>query len=401
MNIILDPEQLSWGQAYANNCEPTKLLERLAKYPHIPTREANSFEGVPLPEAIIFEEEGTTDLGTLRCLPNEVVDMIVNKLDVPSAISLSYVNRTANVFVQNSSFSFLRRWTPGLPKILEETQIHKNWSICELKDAIRRETCMSCGDPAVQLFLPTMERICHACTHDNTAYWCLPIEQAGLIFALDLPDIIDFRTIYLSRLSLNGQGFGDLGAWVVPVKAVLARALEVYGSRKAIKRAAEDNSSSSDEDADADVEEGIPNNDEFVVENQNDIYRAASLTINTSPRYSPDLPDSLEPQSYRHDVVCWAPVVPHGNTRTPLQMCRGCTAMLTHPRIRDISDSHMKMMGLDPEIDALERGYQIYRRTFRMRSETEMIQHVRTECLGGWILLYAECLNEGLPWSWE
>ncbi|KXG45862.1 uncharacterized protein PGRI_047180 [Penicillium griseofulvum] len=388
--FTLNTEQLSRGQALANSWEPAKLLGILAKNPRT-VRDGNlDYEEGDMPEAPIFQEEGTKGLGNLSCLPNELVDMIFNMLDMPSAIRLSYVNRTANNFVRKGPVPFLRRWAPGLPKILKQTQIHKTWAIADLKDAIRRENCVVCGNLCVQLYLPTMERICHACMHDNHAYWCLPVEQAALIFGLDLPDVIDYQTMYLPRMSLNGRGLDDISAWVVPVKVALTRALELYGTRKAIKRAAEGKLSGMDEPQ----EHGTPDDEEFVIENENDIYRAASLSSNFKRLRPIDTVGMEISHIYHHDVTCQVPVVPNGNTRKILQLCRGCTAMLTISKIKGMDKSHVQSMGIDPELDVFERGLAFYHRAFRVRTEAEMVEHIRTECAGSWTLLCAESENE-------
>ncbi|KAJ5428043.1 hypothetical protein N7445_009497 [Penicillium cf. griseofulvum] len=391
--LTLSTERLSRGRALAENWEPAKLLRILAKSPRDIQDGTLDFEEGYVPEAPRFNEEGTKGLGNLRCLPNELMDMIVNMLDMPSAISLSYVNRTANKFVRNSPVSFLRRWAHGLPKILNQTQIHENWTIGDLKDAIRREKCVVCGNLCVQLYLPTMERICHPCMHDNHAYWCLPVEQAALIFGLDLPDVINFQTMYLPRMSRNCLDLGDLSAWVVPVKVALTRALQLYGTRKAIKRAAEGNLSSIDEAEEHDEEHGTDDED-FVIENQHDIYRAASLSSHYTSIRPLDTVGMDIGHIYHHDVTCQVPVVPYGNTRKILQLCRGCTAMLTLTKLKDIDESHMKSMGLDPELDGFERGFAFYHRAVRVRTEAEMIKHIRTECVGGWTLLCAEREDE-------
>lgn len=392
MPFTLDPEQLSWGQAFANSCEPATLLKVLAKSPRSLETGIIDIEVKPIPEVIRPKEKPTKDLGNMRHLPNEVVDMIVNKLDMPSAISLSYVNRIANHFVQQSPVSFLRQWAPGISRILKKTQIHKNWSIRELKEAILREKCVVCGDSCVQLYLPTMERICHPCVHDNHAYWCLPVEQAALIFGLDLPDVINTQIMYLPRLSKDGVDFlDDLGAWVVPVKLALTKALQRYGTRKGIKRAVEGNQSGTDDDE----EHGNTDDEEFVIENGHDIYRAASLDIPTSVtmRFLVSLGNHHR-HAYHHEVTCRVPVVNRDNTRKILYTCRGCTAMLTHPKIESISNSHMKMMGLDPDLDKSERSFVIFRRAFRVWTVAEMMEHVRTECIGGWVLLCVESREE-------
>lgn len=391
MSIKLDPDQLSRGRAFANSWELARLLQVIAKSPRSLETGIVDIEVRPVPEAIRSKEKATEDLGNMKCLPNEVVDLIVNKLDMPSAISLSYVNRIANHFVQQSPVSYLRQWAPGMPKILKKTQIHKNWSIHELKEAIIRERCVVCGDASVQLYLPTMERICHPCVHENHAYWCLPVEKAAIIFGLDLPDLINTQTMYLPRLNKNGFDLGDLGAWVIPVKVALTKALELYGTRRGIKRAVEGTPSSPD----TDEEQGTPDDEEFVVQNQHDIFRAASLNSPNPVKLRLLISrGNYHQHAHHHEVACRVPVVNRDNTRRVLYSCRGCTAMLTHPKMDSISDNYMQMMGLDPALDKYQRSFAIFRRAFRVWTTDEITEHIRTDCIGAWFLLDAEDRNE-------
>lgn len=395
MHLSLDPEQLSWGQDFANSREPAKMLKIIAKSPRTLETGIIDIEVKPVPEPIRPKEKATEDLGDMRCLPNEIFDIIVNKLDMPSAISLSYVNRIANQLVQKSPVSFLRQWAPGMPRILRKTQIYENWSIHELKEAIMRENCVVCGASSVQLYLPTMERICHPCLHENHSYWCLPIEKAAIIFGLDLPDLINTQTMYLPRLSRNEFDLGDLGAWVIPVKVALTKALELYGTRRGIKHAVEGTASSTDGEEEEEPDTFDDEDEEFVVENQHDIYRAAPLDSPNSVKLRLLISmGNYHQHAHHHEVACRVSVINRDNTRKNLYSCRGCTAMLTHPKMDSISDSQMKMMRLDPALDKYERSFAIFRRAFSVWTEADMIEHIRTECIGGWFLLHAEGQNE-------
>ncbi|KAI1832821.1 hypothetical protein DTO027I6_8135 [Penicillium roqueforti] len=392
--ITLEPEQLAWGKDFATYQEAAKVLSILGNSPRSLETGIVDVEVRPVPVAIKPKGTATADLGMISRLPNEVVDMIINKLDLPSAISLSYVNRIANHYVQKSAVSLLRQWAPGLPKILMNIQSLKIWSIHDLKEAIIREKCVMCGNSTVQLYLPTMERICHPCVHNNHAYWCLPLERAAMIFGLDLPDLIGPETVFLPRLGKDedDMDLGDLGAWVIPVKVALTRALEIHGSRKAIKRAAEGLFGSDDDEANEYDEDG--SDDEFTVVNQHDIYRAVSLDTPNAVkmRFLISL-GNCNLHAFHHEVSCRVPVVNRNNTRKILYACRGCTAMLTHPQMETISNTHMEMMQLDPALDKYERSFEIFRRAFHVRTMAEMVEHVRTECIGGWFLLHAEGQN--------
>lgn len=68
----------------------------------------------------------------------------------------------------------------------------------------------------------------------------------------------------------------------------------------------------------------------------------------------------------------------------------GCTAMLAYNKSERISDANMRLMRLDPALDKYERSFEIFRRAFRVWTEADLIEHIRTECIAGWILLYFE-----------
>ncbi|KOS47444.1 hypothetical protein ACN38_g1589 [Penicillium nordicum] len=393
MNLTLDPEQLTLGHDLAINWEPAKVLRIIAKSPRTLETGIVDLELRPVPEHIRPKGKATEDLGDMKHLPNEILDMIINKLDLPSAISLSYVNRIANQLVQESPVAFLRKWAPGMPKILKKSQIHENWSIHDLKEAIIGEKCVVCGASSVQLYLPTMERICHPCLHEDHSYWCLPVGQAAIIFGLDLTDLINTQTVYLPQLSKNGFDLGDLGAWVIPVKLALTKALEMYGTRKGIKRAVEGtpfNIDGEEETSDEDDDD-----EEFEVENPHDVYRAAPLDspIPVKLRLLISM-GNYHQNAHHHAVSCRVPVVNRDNRRKLMYSCRGCTAMLTHPRTGSMSDSYMKMMRLDPALDKYQRSFAIFRRAFTVWTEADMIEHIRNECIGAWFLLHAEGQDE-------
>ncbi|KAJ5968843.1 hypothetical protein N7501_005091 [Penicillium viridicatum] len=109
MSINLVPEHISYGQAFSDTREPCKMLEILANNPRPLNTGIVDIEVRPVPVAIKPKGKPVKDLGVMSCLPNEVVDMIVNQLDIMGANRFSHVNRLANHSVQRSPMSFLRQ----------------------------------------------------------------------------------------------------------------------------------------------------------------------------------------------------------------------------------------------------------------------------------------------------
>ncbi|KAJ5455242.1 hypothetical protein N7475_010363 [Penicillium sp. IBT 31633x] len=390
MDFRLNSELMIKQRTIANSREPAELLELLAPtHSHHMFPEDLDVEKWPLPVRMKFKEKGKKDLETMSCVPNEVMDMIVGKLDLPSALSLSYVNRTANVLIQKSPVPFLKQWAPKLPRILKESYIQSEWTISQLKDVIRCGNCVSCGETCDHIFLATMERVCQPCIQYNHAYWCLPFNKAVLIFGLGPKEIAKIKPIYVPGLSIT-SGLTDPSAWVVPTKTVLAVGLQLHGSRKGIKHAAE-GSRTPEEDKNSGNPDG---KDDFVVKSQWDFYRAASLDPSTPAELrTPLILRHLHIQVHSRGISLRAFVVPQGNTRKIIRSCRGCAAMLTHPNLELITNQQMEMMRLDPDLNKYERGVVLFRRAFRVWTAAEMIEHIRSECLGGWSLMNIERPN--------
>ncbi|KAJ5566087.1 hypothetical protein N7535_007725 [Penicillium sp. DV-2018c] len=74
----------------------------------------------------------------------------------------------------------------------------------------------------------------------NAAYWCLTKAQTTAAFALPLEDMDKIRPIFVAVLpeELTNQNISTRGFWAYPIKRILCRALELYGSIEAVEAAA-------------------------------------------------------------------------------------------------------------------------------------------------------------------
>ncbi|KAJ5780678.1 hypothetical protein N7457_005838 [Penicillium paradoxum] len=392
MYLNMDADLMARQRDIANNLETGEALRVFSpELVHSLFPSDLEAEQWPVPARINFEEEGTKDLGDLRALPNEIMDLIIKKLDLPSAISFSYVSRTANVLIQQSPVPFLKQWAPDMPKFLRNSYIQREWSIAQIKATLRCSQCVSCGESCSRIFLATMERVCQPCMQYNHAYWCLPIQQAAITFGLPAIEVTKLTPIYIPGLSVRNLGSRDQSAWVVPIKVALAKGLELYGTRDAIRRHVEAYSPRPDT-----LQGGSdPNEETFTIRSHLDIYRSASL-------------DPLTPAELRSPLVTKYPhvhvhsagisirtfVVPYGNTRKIMRSCRGCAAMITHPNLALLNTRQMQMLRLDPNLTSLERGVVLFRRAFRVWELPELLDHLRNECLGGWALMHAGSSGE-------
>ncbi|KAJ5550604.1 hypothetical protein N7535_001453 [Penicillium sp. DV-2018c] len=119
-----------------------------------------------------------------------------------------------------------------------------------------------------------MERCCPQCMRHNPAYWCLTKAQTTAAFALPLEDMKKIRPIFVTILSeeLTNRNIPTRGFWAYPIKRILDRALEVYGSIEAVKETALEMCAGQQDPRFADVPKAA-----MLLASRYNIFRAAQL----------------------------------------------------------------------------------------------------------------------------
>ncbi|KAJ5780677.1 hypothetical protein N7457_005837 [Penicillium paradoxum] len=322
----------------------------------------------------VWKESECHGLGTLDHLSKEIIDMIIDNLNLRDTMNFSLSCHEANHTVKRASpLDFIKRWAPAMPEILQMTKTEGKWSIGQLKAALRRSKCVSCGETCGHLFLPTLERICIGCARYNRAYHCYPLDDIMEIFALDINDFDNIDPIHDPR--------GDDGAvfaWLVPIKSALSTALDLYGSRQGIKNAAEGFLDTYDNAAGPDDEEDM---------SMEDIIRATSLEPPTPTQLRKPL--IVEPSDIDENFLFFimeAKVVPRGEHELEIFWCGACRAIL-ELSLDSLTTHQLELMGLSPEIDEIEFDVVMYRRAFCARSRREMCRHILGDCIASWYLI--------------
>jgi hypothetical protein len=410
MRFLSDPYIIDMLQAKATSMDPDELLNIVAQGDLAgPIDDTVEIGKRFHPEKEDPENEAeAADMGDMRSLPFVLLQDIVEHLDLRSALNFSLVNRIANSVVEESPVTFLKKWAPGFPRALSFTRIIRSWTILQLKNTIRSGHCVSCGNLTKTIWLANMERCCQPCMQHNQAYWCLNKKQTTVAFALTMEEIDKIRPIFVMGLLddntdenfpnglLDPRSLRDYGSWVYPIKHTLARALEVYGSREAVKAAAEEVRTELIGDPRFVDIRGAS----FLSEFHYDHFRDASLKPLTSAQLrSPEFINHWSIPAVANGGYFTAPVVPHAQTQLIIHGCRGCIVFLTHPHTLMLDEQERKYLGIDPFWTPEEAYVEIYRRAYRMRTVDEMVEHIRTQCLGGWSLIHEE-LERRMPQGW-
>ncbi|KAJ5582403.1 hypothetical protein N7535_001023 [Penicillium sp. DV-2018c] len=383
MNYHLDSEAITERQAMAKVLDSNELLDIVGYCDYI-SRINDTFE---IGERPYPADTHVHDLGDLSRLNVHVLQEVVERLDLRSALKFSLVNRYAHQLVDRGSVTFLKKWAPELPKALAYTRVIRYWEISQLKDAIRSSRCVSCGELGKYIWLATMERCCPWCMMNSSAYCCLDKAQTTAAFALPLEEMKKICPIFVTVPSDECQNVSTSGFWAYPIKHTLARALEIYGSIEAVKAAAVKICAGQQNARFADIRKA-----EILPAWQYDLLRAAQLKplslaqTNTAGFVAP-----MSNQSFGavpHESFFPAAIVPHAQTQLITYECRGCKALLWYRHIRNLDDQDKTLLKISLSSTAAEAYAEMHRRAFRIWTSDDMIDHIRSECLGGWCLVY-------------
>ncbi|KAJ5130692.1 uncharacterized protein N7515_006731 [Penicillium bovifimosum] len=398
MQFLSDPVTVAKAKSMAKSMDPVTLLHITATPEYAEPIDRTVEIGKPLDPDIRFEN----DLGNLNRFPLEILLEIVEHLDVASAMDFSMANRMARHVVARSSVTFIKKWAPKLPRDLWLARIPRRFAVWELKEAIRSKHCISCGQLACSIWLVEMVRCCVQCMQHFPANWCLTKAQTTAAFALPLDEIAKIGPIFAIGMREedvivnSSRGKDVLGCWVYPIRRTLARAMELYGSREAIKTAAQQIRTGIQDPRFAVVQNSVS-----VSEFDCDKFRAARL--------EPLTPAQLYSGEFRHvwalssiangNAIC-APIVPHAQKQLFIYACRGCVALLrhpsvVHPHLGSFDDETKRWLNIDQSRTANETYFEVCWRPYRMRSIDGMVEHIQTECLGGLSMIYKKRAASG------
>ncbi|KAJ5567032.1 hypothetical protein N7535_006338 [Penicillium sp. DV-2018c] len=404
MMYLSDPSAVLVAQAAARQLDSDQLFEILACEESTGPID-RTLEVGERPHA---ENAPVYNMGNLSRLVPDVLWEIVEHLDFASAINLSLANRSAHELVDNSSVTFLKKWSPDMPKVLADARTIRCWSIWQLKCVLRTTRYVSCGDLTTRIFIATMERCCMACMQFNAVYRCLTKTQTTAAFALTLEELDKIQPIFsVGQWDEYSQAFPRVnfpthldrswhdpsrrkapGCWVWPIKHTLARALRVYGSREAMRAAAEKLCAGPQDPRFADMSRA------HFYASWYDYVRAAPLEpLTWDQANSGEFVRRRSSHRIVTQFVLFAPLVPCVETQVVTFRCLGCLGFLRHLEASTLKDQEKGWLKIGQSRTMNEADTELYRRAHRGRTADELIQHGRDECLGGWFLVYERMLK--------
>lgn len=326
-------------------------------------------------------------LGSLQRLPLEIIWKILERMDIGTFLSLAGTSRQARTLCkQHSAFKTTAEYMAEMWLTLKGVGLHKWISVGALCEEIQQPKCRSCGENGHLFFMATSERICGNCLVSNPAYWCIPLYDAKMAFALEDGD---FRRLPVFR---DPQlGYQQSGSFLqltgrelfVPIKSALKSAIEAHGSRDAMRAAAERDAF--DRFIDRTTEEEIrgflhrywrniflgklPGDPSQVIDVHKDLIKAQSL-------YDVDI----------RKCATFLPFRPHRAEKpVKLYKCKGCASIVDQ---FVILPEHMKYMG-DADLGVTHSGYlrMLKGRARKVHTWGELREHI-PKCLGSGLKMW-------------
>ncbi|ROT38450.1 hypothetical protein SODALDRAFT_333027 [Sodiomyces alkalinus F11] len=185
-----------------------------------------------LPSAI-RRDSACSSLGSLDILPAELLLLTCNLLDFQS---LSRVSRDSvkgkEVVEALPAYRDVIDHAPEVLTALGKTQLLRYHSAPLLRQTLRSGTCASCSDFGGFLFLPTCERVCFECLHQNRAFRMTTLATAKQCFGLTysqlkrIPILHSIPGTYSVRFQVSRRRVYRL----VSVKQAKRLGVEVHGS---------------------------------------------------------------------------------------------------------------------------------------------------------------------------
>ncbi|KAL2752763.1 hypothetical protein ACRALDRAFT_1052560 [Sodiomyces alcalophilus JCM 7366] len=182
----------------------------------------------------IRERSAISSMGRMDILPAELVLFILHLLDFQALSRLLRVSRKAKTTVEALvAYRELREHAPDVLVALGKTRLLPYHSAALLRQTLRANRCVSClVDFGAFLFLPTCERVCFECLHQNHSLRMTTLSIARECFHLTdshlktLPILHSIPGTYGVMFRISRRKVYRL----VSVKQVKQLAIDVHGS---------------------------------------------------------------------------------------------------------------------------------------------------------------------------
>lgn len=151
----------------------------------------------PAKPSCIRRQSLQSSLGLLDRLPAELLLLTLELLDFQSLSRMSRVSLRGKAVVEGlPAFREMMQHAPETLPALGQTRLLKYHSSSLLRQTLRSAKCASCFSFAGFLFLPTCERVCFECLHENRALWLMTRAQAKRCFRLTDKQLATIPTLY-------------------------------------------------------------------------------------------------------------------------------------------------------------------------------------------------------------
>ncbi|OTA78341.1 hypothetical protein M434DRAFT_38494 [Hypoxylon sp. CO27-5] len=221
-----------------SSLEPEILISRLSHHPSHLLQSMIIIADPPKPPRSVMPDRIST-LGTLDCLPLEIMSMILGMLDTQSIARFATISFRGNTFIQSlRAYQDLVTFVPQVLLALARVGLIHLHSVAELHAALRMEQCATCLEYGAFLFLPTCQRCCWECLRYNPFLRMLSPEEARKYFGLSERHL---RRLPVLRVIPGNYGIFAKSApencRLVSVKGARDLGLVVHGSRENLAQA--------------------------------------------------------------------------------------------------------------------------------------------------------------------
>ncbi|KAH8160954.1 hypothetical protein CIB48_g7290 [Xylaria polymorpha] len=188
----------------------------------------------PATPSSIRRESLRSSLGSLDILPTEILLLTLDLLDFQSLSRISRVSLKGKAVVENlPAYREMMEHAPQTLAALGQTRLLSYHSSSLLRQTLRSAKCVSCClEFGGFLFLPTCERVCFQCLHENRALWVMTRAEAKRCFRLTdkqfkiIPTLYSIPGTYNVRLQISRRRISRL----VSAKQAKQLAIQIHGS---------------------------------------------------------------------------------------------------------------------------------------------------------------------------
>ncbi|KAI1738568.1 hypothetical protein F4680DRAFT_425483 [Xylaria scruposa] len=187
----------------------------------------------PATPSCIRRESPRSSLGSLDRLPAEILLLTLELLDFQSLSRISRVSLRGKAVVENlPAYREMMQHAPQTLAALGQTRLLSYHSSSLLRQTLRSAKCVSCFEFGGFLFLPTCERVCFQCLHENRALWMMRWAEAKRCFRLTdkqlktIPTLYSIPGTYCVRFRISRRRMSRL----VSVKQAKQLAIRIHGS---------------------------------------------------------------------------------------------------------------------------------------------------------------------------